>query len=104
MLSRAARMDWSKVAFTKHMIEAAAREATCHVVIDFGSGERATYEIDVFRVLKGSGAPWFATGRDRERTDGYRPFGEGDSPEGALQACLESAGVHHRRHERQGDG
>ena len=97
-------MDWSKVVFTEHMIEAAAREATCHVAIDFGPDERATYEIDVFRVLKGSGAPWFASGRDRERPDGYRPFGEGDTPEAALQACLESAGIHHRRRERQGDG
>lgn len=96
-------MDWSKVVFTEHMIEAAAREATCQVVFDFGADTRATYQIEVYRVLKGSGARYFATGRDRERTDGYRPFGEGDTPEDALQACLESAGVHHRRRERQGD-
>ncbi len=94
-------MDWAKVAFTEHMIEAAALEATCHVVLAFGPEERATYEIGVFRVLKGAGAGWYAAGHDRDRADGYRPFGEGDSPEEALQACLESAGIHHRRHERQ---
>jgi hypothetical protein len=96
-------MDWTRVVFTEHMVEAAAVEATCHVVFDFGGGERATYEIEVFRVLKGTGAPYFATGRDRDRADSFRPFGEGDSAEEALQACLESAGVHHRRHERQRD-
>jgi len=96
-------MDWSRVVFTEHMIEAAALEATCHVVFDFGPHARATYEIGVFRVLKGAGAPYFAAGHDREQPEGFRPFGEGDSPEEALQACLESAGVHHRRRERQGD-
>ena len=94
-------MDWSRVVFTQHMTEAAAVEAACDVVFDFGSGEQATYEIRVFRVLKGSGAPYFATGAARERPDGFRPFGEGATPEEALQACLESAGVHHRRRERQ---
>lgn len=96
-------MDWTRVAFTEHMTEAAAVEAVCHVVFDFGGGERATYEMTVLRVLKGAGAAYFATGRDRDRADGFRPFGEGDTPEAALQACLESAGVHHRRHERQRD-
>jgi hypothetical protein len=94
-------MDWRRIAFTEHMTEAAAVEAVCHVVFDFGGGEQATYEITVLRVLKGGGAPYFATGRDRDRTDAFRPFGEGDTPEAAVQACLESAGVHHRRHERQ---
>ena len=94
-------MDWRRIVFTEHMTEAAAVEAVCHVVFDFGPGEQATYEITVLRVLKGSGAPYFATGRDRDRADAFRPFGEGDTPEAAVQACLESAGVHHRRHERQ---
>jgi hypothetical protein len=95
-------MDWSRVVFTEHMTEAAAVEAVCHVVFDFGAPEHAAYEITVLRVLKGTGAPYFASGRDRDRPDAFRPFGEGDTPEAALQACLESAGVHHRRHERQG--
>ena len=94
-------MDWSRIVFTEHMTEAAAVEAACHVVFDFGPHEQATYEITVMRVLKGGGAPYFATGRDREHPDGFRPYGDGDTPEAALQACLESAGVHHRRHERQ---
>jgi hypothetical protein len=54
----------------------------------------------VLRVLKGSGAPYIAAGESRDRPD-VHPFGEGDTPESALQACLESAGIHHRRHERQ---
>jgi hypothetical protein len=95
-------MDWRRVAFTVHMTEAASVEAVCHVVFDFGPDERATYEITVQRVLKGAGAPYFATGLDRDRPASFRPFGEGDSPEEALQACLESAGIHHRRNERQG--
>ena len=97
-------MDWQRVAFTQHMTEAAAVEAVCHVVFDFGGDERATYEITVSRVLKGAGAPYFATGHDRDRPAAFQPFGEGDSPEAALQACLESAGIHHRRRERQGPG
>ena len=95
-------MNWSRVVFTQHMTEAAALEATCDVVFDFGPDEQATYRIEVFRVLKGSGAPYFATGESRaDPATVFRPFGEGDTPEDALQACLESAGVHHRRHERQ---
>jgi len=94
-------MDWRRVVFTEHMTEAAAVEAVCHVVLDFGPEEHATYEVTVLRVLKGGGAPYFATGRDRDRPDAFRPFGEGDTPEAALQACLESAGIHHRRRERQ---
>src|SRR4029450_1794657 len=101
-------MDWSRVVFTEHMTEAAALEASCDVVFDFGPDEKTTYRIQVFRVLKGSGAPYFATGESRAATGesradagaAFRPFGEGDTPEDALQACLESAGVHHRRHER----
>jgi hypothetical protein len=96
-------VDWTRVVFTDHMTEAAAVEATCHVVLDFGGDERATYEITVLRVLKGSGAPWFATGTNRDHPTAFRPFGEGDTPEDALQACLTSAGIHHRRHERQSD-
>jgi len=95
-------MDWTRVVFTEHMVEAAALDAVCHVVFDFGPHEQATYEIRVFRVLKGGGAPWFASGRERDRPEGFRPFGDGETAEEALQACLESAGIHHRRRERQG--
>jgi len=97
-------MDWTQVTFTQHMVEAAAVEAVCQVVFDFGPHAQATYEIRVFRVLKGSGAPWFASGQERDHPEGFRPFGDGETAEEALQACLESAGVHHRRRERQGDG
>lgn len=94
-------MEWRRVVFTEHMTEAAVVEAVCHVVFDFGPDEHATYEITVLRVLKGDGAPYFASGRDRDRADAFRPFGEGETAEAALQACLESAGIHHRRSERQ---
>jgi hypothetical protein len=93
-------MDWRRVAFTEHMTEAAALEAACDVVFDFGRDDRTTYRISVFRVLKGDGAPYFATGECREDPGTFRPFGEGDSPESAVQACLESAGIHHRRRQR----
>jgi hypothetical protein len=94
-------MDWRRVAFTEHMTEAAAVEAECQVVLDFGPAEHATYEIKVLRVLKGSGAPFFAAGRNRADASAFSPFGEGETPEAALQACLESAGIHHRRRGRQ---
>jgi hypothetical protein len=84
------------------MTEAAAVVAECHVVFDFSPQERGTYEIKVFRALKGEGAPYFARGQALGDADAFHPFGDGDTPEAALQACLESAGVHHRRHERQG--
>ena len=96
-------MDWDAVVFTEHMVEAAVVESVCQVAFDFGDGAPATYELAVLRVVKGGGAPYFATGRDRDRPDGFRPFGEGATPEAALQACLESAGIHHRRHGRQGE-
>jgi hypothetical protein len=95
-------MDRWRVVFKQNMTESAALEATCEVVFDFGPDEQATYRISIFRVLKGSGAPYFATGESRaDPAAAFRPFGEGDTPEDALQACLESAGIHHRRHERQ---
>jgi hypothetical protein len=97
-------MDWRRVVFTEHMTEAAVVEGACHVVFDFGPHERATYAITVFRVVKGAGAAYFAVGRNRDQPDAFRPFGEAETPEAALQACLESAGVHHRRRERQGGG
>jgi hypothetical protein len=98
-------MDWSRVVFTAHMTEAATVVAECQVVFDFPPAEPATYAIKIQRVLKGAGAPFFAVGRRRDDpAAGFQPFGEGASPEEALQACLEAAGVHHRRRERQGGG
>ena len=95
-------VDWQRVVFTEHMTEAAAVVGECQVVLTFGAGEHGTYDIKVMRVLKGSGRPFFAVGRRRDAGDAFQPFGDGDTAEAALQACLESAGIHHRRHERQG--
>jgi len=89
--------DWSRIRFTEHMIEAAAVVAACQVVLDFGSGTPVTYEITVFDALKGGGeARYFALGTSRE-AQAFRPVGSGESPEAALQDCLNNAGVHHRR-------
>jgi hypothetical protein len=96
-------MDWQRVVFTEHMTEAAAVVGECQVVLDFSATARATYEIKVLRVLKGTGAPYFAIGRRQGADDAFRPVGDGDTPETALQACLEHAGIHLRRHERRGD-
>lgn len=94
-------MDWDRVTFTEHMTEAAAVVAECHVVLDFPPHERAAYEIKTYRVLKGSAQPFFALGRNQHDPEGFRPLGEGETAEAALQACLESAGIHHRRRARQ---
>jgi hypothetical protein len=89
--------DWSRIRFTEHMTEAAAVVGECQVVLDFGDGAPVTYEIKVFEDIKGGGtAPYFALGTSREAGT-FRPVGSGDSPENALQACLNDAGVHHRR-------
>lgn len=103
--AKRARMNWDRVVLTEHMTEAAAVVAECQVVLDFPPSERAAYEIKVYRALKGSGAPFFAIGERRDEPgSGFRPLGEGASPEEALQACIEAAGIHHRRRERQKDG
>jgi hypothetical protein len=95
-------LDWSRVRFTEHMSEAAAVVAECHVVLDFGTGDRATYECKVFHDLKGGGAePYFAVGVNRDDPQGFRPARAGATPEAALQACLEAAGVHQRRRVKQ---
>jgi hypothetical protein len=96
-------MDWHRVVFTEHMTEAAAVVGECQVVLDFSATARATYEIKVLRALKGTGAPFFAIGRRQDADDAFRPVGDGDTPEAALQACLEHAGIHLRRHERRSD-
>ena len=96
-----APFDWTRVQLTEHMTEAAAVVAECQVVLDFGA-ERACYEIKVFEALKGGeGAPYFAVGINREDPQGYRPLGDGPSAEEALQACLNAAGIHHRRRVKQ---
>jgi hypothetical protein len=95
-------VDWSRVRFTEHMTEAAAVVGECHVVLDFDGIEHTTYEVRVLRPLKGaSDAAFFAVGVNRAALDGYRPVGEGATPEEAVEACLAAAGVHHRRRLRQ---
>jgi len=90
-------IDWSRVRLTEHMTEAAAIVAECHVVLDFGTA-RAVYEVKVYQDLKGTGADaYFAVGISPDAPDGYRPSAGGDTPEAALQACLDAAGIHHRR-------
>jgi hypothetical protein len=97
-----APIDWKRVVFTEHMPEAGAVEAQCQVVLDFGPPERACYEITVLRSLKGEGAqPYFAYGRNLDATGGFRPVGEGATPEEALQECLAEAGLYHRRRVKQ---
>ncbi|HWP64678.1 MAG TPA: hypothetical protein VNO26_02045 [Candidatus Limnocylindria bacterium] len=94
-------IDWNRVVFTEHMTEAAAVEGRCQVVFDFGS-ERACYEMTVLRALVGAaGQPFFAYGRNLDDPGGYRPVGEGASPEEALQECLAEAGLYHRRRVKQ---
>lgn len=97
-----APLDWSRVVFTEHMPEAAAVEAQCQVVLDFGPPERVCYEITVLRALKGDAAqPFFAYGRNLDAAGGFRPVGEGPTPEEALQECLAEAGLYHRRRVKQ---
>ena len=97
-------MDWRRIAFTEHMTEAAALVGECVVVLDFGA-ERATYDVKVYEALKGGGAaPFFALGTCREEANGYRPVADGATAEEALQACLNAAGVYHRRRVKQAGG
>jgi hypothetical protein len=90
-------LDWQRIVFTEHMVEAAAIVAECHVAFDFEGDETVAYEIKVYRALKGDGDPYFAVGVNRAAADGFRPVGTADTPEEALNACLAQAGVHHRR-------
>jgi len=97
-------IDWRRVAFTEHMTEAAALVAECHVVLDFEGAERTQYELKVYESLKGGGERYFALGTNPADVDGFRPTGGGGTPEEALQACLNHAGIHHRRRVKQADG
>lgn len=95
-------LDWSRVRITEHMTEAAAVVGECHVVLDFGTGDRATYEVKVFQDLKGGSAErYFAVGVNPDDPQGFRPARGGATAEAALQACLDAAGVHHRRRVKQ---
>ena len=98
-------MDWKRIRLTDHMTEAAVVVAECQVVLDFTAAERACYEIKVYESLKGGGDErYFATGTSLEDPQGFRPLGGGATAEAALQACLNAAGVHHRRRVKQADG
>jgi len=90
-------IDWSRVRFTEHMTEAAVVVAECHVVLDFGSLAPVAYEVKVFQALKGGAQPYFAVATFPDDPQGYRPSASGETAEAALQACLEAAGIHHRR-------
>jgi len=96
-------LDWDRIRFTPHMVEAAAVVAECQVVFDFEGREQVSYEVKVYRALKGAaGRPFFAIAANRSDPAGYRPTGEGDAPEEALEACLAEAGIYHRRRVQQG--
>jgi hypothetical protein len=98
-------IEWSRVTFTEHVTEAAALVAECAVALDFGAVVRVQYEVKVYEALKGGGADrYFALGTNRADPEGFRPLGGGETPEAALQACLNAAGVHHRRHVKQAGG
>ena len=94
-------IDWTRIAFTEHMTEAAAVVAECQVVLDFGPPEQVTYEIKVYDSLKGGGEErFFAVGTSRGE-QAFRPVGSGPTAEEALQRCLGNAGVYHRRRVKQ---
>src|SRR5262245_1503198 len=98
-------LDWDRVVLTPHMVEAAAVVAECQVAVDFEGREPVCYEIKVFRTLKGASPhPFFAVAANRADPAAFRPVGEGESPEAALEACLAEAGIHHRRRVQQSGG
>jgi hypothetical protein len=97
-------LDWDRITFTTHMAEAAAVVAECQVAFDFEGREQVCYDVKVFRTLKGASArPFFAVATNRSDPAAFRPIGEGDSAEEALDACLAETGIHHRRRVRQSD-
>jgi hypothetical protein len=98
-------LDWTSIAFTDHMVEAAAVVAECQVAFDFEGREQVCYEVKVFHTLKGaSSEPFFAVATNRADQAAFRPIGEGQSPEAALEACLVAAGIYHRRRVKQSEG
>jgi hypothetical protein len=93
---------WDRVTFSTHMVEAAAVVGECQVAFDFEGQEQVCYEVKVFRALKGASAqPFFAVATNRSDPGAFRPLGEGDTAETALDACLAAAGIHHRRRVKQ---
>jgi hypothetical protein len=95
-------IEWDRVSLTAHMVEAAAVVAECQVAFDFEGREQVCYEVKVFRTLKGASTrPFFAVASNRSDPAAFRPTGDGDSAEAALEACLTAAGIHHRRRVRQ---
>lgn len=96
-------MDWHRVQLTEHMVEAAEVVGECQVAFDFEGLEQACYEVKVLRPLRGgSAAPYVAVATNRADPGGFRPAGEGDTPEAAAEACLREAGVYHRRRLQHG--
>lgn len=96
-------IDWTRIAFTEHMTEAAALVVECQVVLDFEGAERVQYEVKVYESLKGGSDRFFAFGTNAADRDGFHPVAGGTTPEDALQACLNHAGIHHRRRVKQAD-
>ena len=94
-------MEWRRVVFTEHMTEAAAVVGECQVVLDFDGAERTEYALKVYESLKGEGDRYFAVGTNPADPESFRPVGGGTTPEEALQACLNHAGVYHRRRVKQ---
>jgi hypothetical protein len=98
-------LDWTRITFTDHMVEAAVVVAQGQVAFDFEGREQVTYEVKVFRTLKGaSSQPFFAVATNLGDPAAFRPIGEGDTPEAALEACLAAAGIYHRRRVKQSEG
>ncbi len=93
-----ADLDWARIRIPAQVTEAAAVVAACQVVFATPGDAPATYEITVFEALLGDGARYFAVGRG---PTAFSPVGNGATPEDALQACLDDAGIHHRRREKQ---
>ena len=106
MMARAMEdVRWDRVTFSTHMVEAAAMVCECQVALDFEGQEQVCYEVKVFRSLKGRSAhPFFAVATNRSDPGAFRPVGEGDSAEAALDACLAEAGIYHRRRVKQAGG
>ena len=96
-------IDWTRIAFTEHMTEAAALVAEGQVVLDFEGAERVQYEIKVYESLKDGGDRYFALGTNPADAHGFRPTGGGATPEEALQGCLNHAGIYHRRRVKQSE-
>ena len=56
------------------------------------------------RAVDESWRMFFAVATNRSDPGAFRPVGEGDSAEAALDACLTGAGIYHRRRVKQAGG